>query len=364
MSDFDYANARLRAMKSRLLSRRTLNDLAEVGSVPALMTALAETAYREAVQTALARTAEARVGVKDLAEALRDDLAATVGQASGFFSEPGTARRLAILVLRRYDVHNVKAILRGLARQAPADEILAAALPVAELRPADLAGLARAANVRAAIDLLATWRIPLAQPLLELNAARRNGGADVPDLELALERWHLRTALDLAANAGDAGAVLLTALKLQADATNVLTALRLVGEPGAPADAAGLFVAPGNLPLPLLKAAASRNTVSEAVGVLAHTSYGPALSRALARYEITLRRSDFERALAQLELEYAARLFVRDPLGIGVLVGYVALKTNEVANLRTLAQGLTLGEKPDRIRAEMLWAGPAGEARP
>ena len=41
-----------------------------------------------------------------LAEALRNDLVATLGKARAFYSE--AAQALAQLVLLRYDVHNVK----------------------------------------------------------------------------------------------------------------------------------------------------------------------------------------------------------------------------------------------------------------
>mgnify|MGYP001559071884 CR=1 FL=1 len=81
MSDFDYGNARLRAMKSRLLSRRTLESLAEAASVQGLITALTNTAYREAVEAALARSTVELAGMDCLAEALRNDLGATVGRA-------------------------------------------------------------------------------------------------------------------------------------------------------------------------------------------------------------------------------------------------------------------------------------------
>ena len=40
MSDFDYGNARLRVMKSRLLSRQELEALAEAGSLNGLIAAL------------------------------------------------------------------------------------------------------------------------------------------------------------------------------------------------------------------------------------------------------------------------------------------------------------------------------------
>lgn len=355
MAEFDYGNARLHAMKSRLLTRRALEGLAEAGSVQGLITALTNTAYREAVEAALVRL----TGMACLAEALRTDLVATVGKVRAFFS--GRAGELAGIVLRRYDLHNVKTVLRGLAQHAPASDILASTLPVGDLRPADLAQLAGAANFRAAIDLLATWRAPLARPLLELRAHRP--GAEVPELELALDRWHMRAALQVARAADEDGRPLLEALTLEADAANILTALRLIGVPDRAAvlrqrfgvdDVTLLFIGPGRAPFAPLAEAAHQPSVAHAVNVLAETPYGPLLAGAMESYSATGRLSVFERALARRQLEHAAGLIARDPLGIGVLVGYVALKTNEVANLRLIAHGLMLGEKPDQIRAELM----------
>jgi V/A-type H+-transporting ATPase subunit C len=363
MSDFDYGNARLRAMKARLLSRQTLEGLAEAGSVPGLITALTNTAYREAVEAALARSLEEPAGLECLAEAVRNDLVATVGKARSFFRDQ--AGELAALVLRRYDLHNVKAVLRGLAQHVPANEILASTLPMGALRPADLAELARSANFRGAVDLLTTWAVPLSRPLLELRARRQGDGADVPEMELALDRWHLHTAMQVAREAGDEGKTYLEALRREADAVNIMTALRLVGVPDAAAtlrahfgtgEAATLLIGPGHVPLGLLAEAARKPSVTEAVSALAGTPYGPTLQRTMDKYAAASRLSVFERALARRQLQQAVGFFASDPLGIGVLLGYVALKTNEVANLRAIAQGLVLGEKPDRIRAELTFA--------
>lgn len=352
MSDFDYGNARLRAMKSRLLSRRMLEGLAEAGSVQGLITGLTNTAYREAVEAALVRLTD----MECLAEALRNDLVATVGAARTFFS--GADGELAALVLRRYDLHNVKTVLRGLEREIPANEILASTLPIGELHPPDLVELARAASVRAAIDLIATWRLPLAQPLLELRAAKP--GAELLEMEVALDRWHFRSALEAT---GRTGCPLGEALAQDADTANIMTALRLVGASDAvavlrqrfgPEAAASLFVGPGYVPFALLAEVAQQELVSKAIDALAETPYGATLSEALDAYATSARLSVFERALMQQQLRHAASLVARDPLGIGVLQGYVALKTNEVANIRSIAQGLLLGDKPERIRAELM----------
>ena len=70
MPDFDYANARLRAMKSRLLSPETLSALADETDIPSLLDALVRTPYREAVEAALIR----QDGVSALARSLQLDM--------------------------------------------------------------------------------------------------------------------------------------------------------------------------------------------------------------------------------------------------------------------------------------------------
>lgn len=341
-------------MKSRLLPRRTLEGLTEVGGVPGLITALTNTPYREAVAAALVRL----TGMDCLAEALRSDLVATLGRVQAFYSE--VAKALAQLVLLRYDVHNIKTILRGLAGHVPAQEIMGSTLPIGELRPADIVELIRAANWRMAIDLLATWRLPVAKSLLELRATQRSrdGGMELLEMEVALDRWYFDMVL---AGAGDTP--LRAAVILEADLTNILTALRLIDVPDVAAilrerlgaaDVTRLFVGPGHVPFARLTEAAHQESIPNAIDTLATTAYGATLTGALPAYAASSRLSVFERALAQQQLHHAAGLVASDPLGIGVLLGYAALKTNEVANLRTIAQGLLLGEKPDRIRSELM----------
>ncbi len=352
MSDFDYGNARLRAMKSRLLSRQALEELTGTESVPGLINALIKTPYRETVEAALVQYA----GIEIIAQARRNNLIQTVSKVRHFYS--GQAAELAAWVLRRYDIDNVKAILRGLSQQVPANEIRAGTLPIGELQSAELDTLARAAHARAAIDLLATWRFSLAQPLLALRAQK--AGVDLFAMELALEQWYFRAAMKAAKDNGDS---LRQSLMANADVTNILTVLRLVGETeaaaflrqrfGAP-DAAPLFIGPGHVPFPLLAEAAEQESVRRAVEIFAHTSYGPTLAGALAQYRVTYRLSDFEYALQRRQLKHAVSLLIRDTLGIGVLIGFMALKTNELANLRRIVQGVYQGEASNHIRAELM----------
>ncbi len=343
-------------MKSRLLLRRTLEGLTEVGSVQGLITALTNTAYREAVAAALVHL----TGMDCLAEALRSDVVATLGKVRAFYSE--AAQALAQLVLLRYDVHNVKTILRGLAGHVPANEIIGSTLPIGELRSGDIVELVRVANWRMAIDLLATWRLPVVRPLLELHATRRSQDERVDSLEMevALDRWYFKAAL-----AGAGNTTLRAAVVLEADITNILTTLRLVGVADVATilrerlgvnDVTWLLVGPGQIPFALLADAAHQESIPNAINTLATTVYGEILTSALPAYASSARLSVFERVLAQRQLHHAAGCAASDPLGIGVLLGYAALKTNEIANLRAIAQGLQLSEKPEHIRSELMLA--------
>ncbi len=354
MSAFDYGNARLRAMKSRLLSHQQLTELADVESVPAFINALLKTSYQPVIELALVQFS----GLAALNWARRRDLLQTVTKVRHFYG--GQAAELAGWVLRRYDMDNLKAILRGLSRHVPADEILASTLPVGELASADLAQLASQTNMRAAIDLLSTWRISLAHPLLVLRAERP--GADLLQMELALERWYFQAAGQAAAANG--AMALRQSLRVGADVFNLMTALRLVGLDESAAflrqqfntdEATPLIVGPGIVPVATFVDMVHQSTLARAISKLAGTPYEAICNEALVRYKASPRLSLFEFELARYRLNQAAYLLAGDALGVGVLIGYLALKTNELRNLHRIALGIELREKSDQILKELIF---------
>jgi V/A-type H+-transporting ATPase subunit C len=357
MSSFDYGNARLRAIKSRLLSRRKLEALTNVSSIKGLIAALNETAYQKAIEAALART----IGIDCIIQALHHDLIETLGKFHKFYQDQ--AGEMVSIVLRKYDVHNLKAILRGLSKNIPPREILSSTLPVGRLGYTALAELARAPGPRASIDLLATMGFSLAQPLLKLRVDRPGAGTD--ELELALEQWHFQDAFQELQHVRGDGYVLRSALELEADLVNLLSTLRFAH---APAERKFLhewlgtdkleriFVGPGKLPFPLLARAFSQDNVEAAVENLLGTPYEVPLRAGLAVYSQSARLSDLEKQFNLYHLEWMSRQVKNDPLGIGVLLGYLALKVNEVTNIRWIAQGISLELQPDAILAEMMFA--------
>ncbi len=354
MSDFDYGNARLHAMKSRLLSQHRLETLADNASLSGLIAALARTSYRKPVEAALTRAS----GLDCINEALRLDLTGTLGNIRSFYQDQ--AVELVAIVLRTYDIHNLKTILRGLTKNIPPGDILPVLLPVGDLNYFTLADLTRASGPRAAIDILASMNFPIAQPLLRLRVARP--GADVFDMELALDQWYFLEAYNYLKDTAQTDETLFATLRLDADILNLLTVLRfahapterkLPGSRSGLLDTHHLFVGPGRIPFALLSRAASEVTVKAAVETLAGSPFDGPLRKGLQAYTQSNRVSSFEKHLMKFRLDWAKRLIARDPLGIGVLIGYLALKINEVGNIRWIANGINLGLKPNAIRSEL-----------
>src|SRR5512139_3878430 len=186
MADYDYGNARLHVMKSRLLPRSELEVLAEVNSLEGLIAALTKTVYQKPVEAALTRS----TGIQCIDEALSNDLINTVGKIRTFYQE-NAGKRGAIL-LRTYDIHNIKAILRGLAKNVPAGDILAVLLPIGELKMGMLRELVQLNDPREVIDLLASMGLSFARPLL--NRRAEVPGAETFEMELALDQWYYEEA--------------------------------------------------------------------------------------------------------------------------------------------------------------------------
>jgi V/A-type H+-transporting ATPase subunit C len=354
MPEYEYGNARLRAMKSRLLSRRALHDLAETESLQGLIAALTKTAYQKSIEAALTRY----TGMNCIDEALRTELVATVGKISTFFHEE--TRRLIALVLRSYDVENLKAILRGLSRNVSSAEIISVVLPIGELKIDTLRELARLNNTREAIDLLASQSLPFAAPLLKLRGERP--GAETFEMELALDRWHYHNVHQtLRGEAGEDG-ILASALAFDADLANVLTALRFAHAPREREvlrekfhtdDTRQFFINAGRIPLEILAAASKEETIPSAAEALKKTMFAPALHAGVEVYSRTRRLSDVEKKLKRYRLVQLAQWIEKDPLGIGVSLGYIALKVNEAGNLRWIAHGIELGLYPEAIQADL-----------
>lgn len=344
MHGYDYGNTRLRAMRSRLLPRETIESWARFKAVSELLNALTQTRYHRAVEAALARTS----GLAAVREALRQHTVRTLGPVTGYYE--GASGQAVRTVFLAYDVRNLRAVFRGVARQVAPDRIARSLIPVGELETGILLEITHADDLRAAVDRLATLRLSMARPLLELRARRPEAG--LSDVDLALQRWYFQQAHTRLEGLGGATQSLLEALNREADLVNLGVALRLARALGASGarervvgeNGAGLvFVEPGRISHQRLRRALDQPEFGRTIRELSVRPFDQPLRAGYREYERTARLSAFERHLYRFHLDWCAGRIARDPLGIGVLVGYESLLSNEIRNLRWIAQGIHWG---------------------
>jgi V/A-type H+-transporting ATPase subunit C len=308
MPNFDYINARLRGMKARLLDEDARRPLRQAEGVEGFLNALNDTSYADAV----AQTRVEADGLRAAMGAIRLTLRDRIATIRRMFGGPTPVDPL----LHRYDVQNVLAVLRGLAGGASKRRIQAMLLPAGDLSErALLRCVSEAEGWQAARDCL------LSLTDLPDEAADALLRTDLDSIEAGLWHWYFsqEAAYDLVAEV----------LRRQADRYNIMQALRNRTD----------FVPTGHISRKRLREAAEAASVEEAVEVLrGPTTYRDALREGLHRYQQNGRLSAIEKALTDHTLRWRGKQIRRDPLGVGVLVGYTGLLAEEVRALRWIAQ--------------------------
>jgi V/A-type H+-transporting ATPase subunit C len=188
--DYGYVNARIRGMKSRLLGPELLESLILKPDTDAIITELEKTSYRAEIEKASVQHA----GLACIEVALRTDIARVFRKIYSLFEEEKDEKYARIL-LNRWDVHNIKTILRGKNIHEPSSEILGCLIPAGELDEATLVELVKQPDVRGVIDLLATWRIVYALPLTQ-QFKDYSEKRDLAIMEYALDKFYFENALE------------------------------------------------------------------------------------------------------------------------------------------------------------------------
>ncbi len=345
MPDFPYINARVRAMRSRLLSAARLEDLLAAPTMDAFLQALSATPYGPELQEAIVRYQ----GLRAVDQALTTNLQRATRAILRFADD--RPRALIELLLLRWDLANLRAIARGKHAGRPADEITGALVPAGTLGETVLKEMAGYPDLTGVAGTLESFDHPLAAAMAA-GVAEYVTSKDLMSVELALDRGYAAHLLRETARAGGDGAALRENVIAEIDAANVKTGLKLASAGNLPEDRRKRFF----IPLPedtgavvsekLFLALSSPQTQAQAWERLrAHGFPVRDLPTDLVA---------FERALdLQAAKDLAAR-YLRDPLGLDVIVGYLAMKSAEVANLRLIARGKFLGLPREQVRREMV----------
>lgn len=329
--DFGYVNARIRGLSSRLLEPEFFRAALAAGDFGSFTSALAQSGYAEDLEEGRAVAS----GLPAVDRAVARNFQRTTRSILTFAD--GVPHDLIAILLRRYDLDDLKTIARAQHAGRPPEELGEALLGVGELTPSLLERLAAAPDLPTAAQALGVTRHPLARAFT--RAARQYAqDGDLFAFELQLDRAHFES-LFASAEEVDAPETFVRYLQREVDAANVRTALKLRGRGG---DLERFYLRGGK---EISKDAFLQLAGGRDLNVLSGTSFAEA-----AEAEDP---SGVERAL-RAALDRAARqAALRDPLGIGVAIRYLRRKEAEAAQLRLLARGTYYDVPREQLEREL-----------
>jgi V/A-type H+-transporting ATPase subunit C len=347
-SDAGYANARLRGMRSHLLPAAFYERLIDAPDLSQVIKELMDTEYSPDLEEQLVRGRTA--GVID--DALKNNMIRAYRKVLKFLHPD--ARKLLSTLLGRWDVFNIKTILRGVQNHVSIEDMKTSFFPVGYLTVAELEALAKLEDIRVIIDTMAMWGYVYAVPLRRAypEFAKSN---DLAPLELALDLQYAEWASSRLVGESDSVVIARQVLGMQIDTFNLVMIFRLLKADAEHMKVEDYFLEGGRvIRRKQFVELARLSDVDEVIDYLKQTPYSDALDSAALRYLENASIPVFERALEDLLMRRALLSSVRDPSGIGVAIAYLFGKQNEVTNVRIIVKGKAVGMPADRVREELI----------
>ncbi len=346
--DYGYANARLRGMRARLLRADALERLISTTDLHQLIQELMQTEYGPDLEEALIKGR----GAAEVSEALRLNLVRTYRKAFGFINLE--ARDICTILLGRWDIFNLKTIVRGKHVHLSNEEIGEGLMPVGALSAADLEALLAQPDIRGVVDTSVTWELPQAPAMREgFHEYQRSG--ELAEMELSLDRYFASWATKRLSKRGSNYAMARRIFGMQVDITNLVTVFRAARESIDPGQAEQYFLQGGiDVGLELYQTVIGLGDIDEVLDGLKNTRYGKILEDAAVHYLETNSIASFERALEDYYTRKVIAVGGTDPLGVGIAIAYLWSKQNEVTNVRIITKSKAVGIPVERTRRELI----------
>ena len=347
--DWGYINARMRGMKSRLLDRHAIDNLVLQPDLESLIAELEKTPYKDDIIEAKVRYS----GVLCIEYALRKNFTKTFRKILSFVKQEEAEKYITIF-LHRWDVQNIKTILRGKNIHITNEEILDCLVPAGELDEATLIELVRQPDIRAVIDMLATWKIVYTKPLTEEFPAFAKSG-DLALLECALDEYYYTDALRQVKNPSYNNGLIRNIITLEIDVVNLRTILRMIRDHVDYQEAKKYLISGGKeFDQRQLDHLLTLHSIEEVVEELKTTPYRfiadlppPAMR--------TQKISVIEKQLEKFLVQKGVNSFLGDPLSVASVIGYFWAKYNEITNIRIISRCKTADFPLEQLKEELTY---------
>lgn len=336
LGNYPYVTARVKAKKGLLLPKVMYERLLKM-SIPEIARVLGEGQYNEEMRELATRYS----GVDLVEMATRNNLAKVFTQIIEF--SEGPLKEMIAAFLDRWDVWNLKTVLRGHFYGASDVEIMEDIIPAGSFPKEFLEGLVAMESLGDIVEALEGTIYGQILMGLPATASELTSLAAYEDL---LDRVYYEHLLEAVPSTPEPSRLFHNFVRMEVDVVNIKTLLRVRGiEEGLERQIfihGGLMLAQEDL----------RHMMKMELPALLERLMKAPYYEDLAPYlrEEEPRIADGIRAMEKWHLKDAATGANLHPLSVLPVLDYLVAKTNEVENIRIIARGKATGLGEDTIR--------------
>ncbi|MGZ4936565.1 MAG: V-type ATP synthase subunit C [Halobacteriota archaeon] len=322
VSKYSYATARVHAMNAKLYPKDTFKKLL-VMDLLEIIRFIEESEYKDEVDE-LARSYS---GIDLLEFALHRNMAHTFRKLMDITI--GEPHYLIVEYLRRWDIWNIKTIIRGKSYGASDEEIARVLVPAGELSIDFLMSLIRKTDAQEVISSLegTIYYKPIAD--IEYHES-------LMKLEDELDKFYYRRMIEVV-SAVTGNSLFLKFIKMEVDIANIKTLFRLKEAEIFGPEALEHTVPHGLYVTDRQMVKMANASLEDFISMLKTYRYWNAIADAFSETAVSTR--DVEQLLDKYLADHAWRIARYHPLSILPILGYMVSKSVEVENLTAIARG-------------------------
>jgi V/A-type H+-transporting ATPase subunit C len=336
---YPYTFARVSVMKSKLLQKGEYQKLLRM-RIESITQYLQESMYKSAIdQLALKYR-----GVDLLEQSLNLDLVLTF-QKLRRISAPEVALLIDAYAMR-WDMHNIKTVIRGIYSNADRSYIRSLLMPVGVLKLSELEEMQKKSTIEEALRACKLFKYDRVKEVVASFEQTRK----LIEIENRLDQIYFENGLEVAKNIGKEGKLFAKFLLTEIDMINIRNLMRMKREGFGREDTQRYLIYSGlHLQKRLLDRLAASESMVAMMDLLRKTEYGKVLNE----------RS--HESLIDTELELDRYLIKRSflythqyPMSVMSILTYMMNKIIEVKNLKSIARAKQLGIEEKFIEEKLI----------
>ena len=337
--NYAYTVSRVKAKKAQLLKEEDYNKMLQL-SVPEISRYISETGYQKEVVDLASRYE----GINLVEHATYANMAKVFGSILG--SSQGELKTMVAAYLERWDIWNLKVILRGKSYGLDVESIKDDLVPAGSLKMEDLDKLV---SLDSNEDMLTNYARMVGIPQHDIVNAYKNTDNGVGEVEDFLDKYYYVRLLSSINPTSRPGRMFQDYVRTEIDAKNLETILKLKAE-GVYGEIVMKYMIPGGKEIDKRVATqlANSETIAAVVNDSAQLQFSEFVKPLIEDDRVLIR--DVVHEMKKYEIAQAKKFAHMYPLSVVPVIDYMIHKEIEVNNIRTVARGIESGLDKDIIK--------------